>query len=1358
MSTPKSTRAAPPRRFRDYIFTRAVSHDLRLSDVSNAIMTHLTGTAGSGYGDDDVSSSIDIGFEFQFNETVYTKFVICTNGFMVLLDPAYNTFVSGDILTSDVSSNQSIRRPFLKNHVLLAPWFDNLLNVTNSALDIYGAGAANTKAKYGIAYDSELIGYDAVRYGIKYHVGQDPSGRRRLVVRWFSHSFQNWTNNPGSEYGVITFEAVLYADGTIEYRYAPMNPRGTGVNLNSTATCGMFLSGTTDFRDFAGACGYLSGSKARSEAPEGAFKYDPGYTDPTYGTIYSSVMRADLYWPAGVPGTGQHTVFRMSPPQNRRRELPRNVLRIQDTKESLPTVARTSDLKRTGIGKRSLFNDQLSVSFTSGTIMSMPSGMPVRFAQGSLYAGLYNDLYLSGGITITSSVSPSSIEQYVSPVDVKRISPFTDNGRPEQGMLLTSYYGTGSNIGEFGDSLLYPLQSKTQIKFSLPITKPTTMLEYTSSMYYYNRKQRSWFMPVNTNGKDLASSIGSLNKYWPEDARGFDPVGNVISSGSRVLVQQALAQTSPNWGPLVFSTPENRAIALTGEYPKSTQINAEYSPTNDELFTLPISQPFLIEKAVIEMPFQAGPGWFSDKTTCGFTVNSYALSQYSFDFAGPGITIALYNNRSSPVEAYNDLILSSTIIPHGDSYKNVKAQYIASNAVRFTPEGFPSFNATPGTVVVPDANNQFTGSITNLAVAGVSNGVVSQAQNSPQTITANHQRNFIMSEFMDMTDKAFAHRIYSVNTFGRSSRGFDPSGRSTFGKEYVTFESTVTNGKTPNPLFVSSSFENLPQHIKQVFEDAAVETIRLEFAIPLQASYPSPYLVMPGDKLFLALSKMRPVLYGDGTEFGGLVVQNFTGSGQHDVVLPTGNINITLYGSLLREGREYHNGLNQELTSDAIHEALGSEPVVDQFDVEYRGLHVGGMADDYVTGSLVSQIIVESKKQLITGSRGRVFSKYFARNQSVPESSPVTSAEVINNPSKSFRTQPWYERVGGQYGSPAIAFNERTWDSLMPSLVDCLKVDGTVPVGGIHNISEVFTVNRFNIPTSSESLGRASTMFFNRTASEIPYVPAHSNRTWSWAYPFEPKYLHVARQPSVDDSTKITVNSAIIIDGSSNTVIAPVVPVTSDLGFYPLFFGGSPTVTGIGAFIPIDAKLNSTIGGSTILSCSLNSTDMIKVMYGFGDVNSMMYSTVESDFMGHNHQPEFRDQQINSATGVNYVVGPVIRGWKFGVSSGVPEYSKVIFRQQTYGQFRDVLEQRLFTKFYQPMPEGGKPANSVLDGPVHVKFVDQNGNTTPPERTWSCNLSVEATASVPYVDGEMKNRGAIDVLNLNLNTSVISFV
>ena len=321
-----------------------------------------------------------------------------------------------------------------------------------------------------------------------------------------------------------------------------------------------------------------------------------------------------------------------------------------------------------------------------------------------------------------------------------------------------------------------------------------------------------------------------------------------------------------------------------------------------------------------------------------------------------------------------------------------------------------------------------------------------------------------------------------------------------------------------------------------------------------------------------------------------------------------------------------------------------------------------------------------------------------------------------------------------------------------------MKVDGTVPVGGIHNISEVFTVNRFNIPTSSESLGRASTMFFNRTASEIPYVPAHSNRTWSWAYPFEPKYLHVARQPSVDDSTKITVNSAIIIDGSSNTVIAPVVPVTSDLGFYPLFFGGSPTVTGIGAFIPIDAKLNSTIGGSTILSCSLNSTDMIKVMYGFGDVNSMMYSTVESDFMGHNHQPEFRDQQINSATGVNYVVGPVIRGWKFGVSSGVPEYSKVIFRQQTYGQFRDVLEQRLFTKFYQPMPEGGKPANSVLDGPVHVKFVDQNGNTTPPERTWSCNLSVEATASVPYVDGEMKNRGAIDVLNLNLNTSVISFV
>ena len=46
---------------------------------------------------------------------------------------------------------------------------------------------------------------------------------------------------------------------------------------------------------------------------------------------------------------------------------------------------------------------------------------------------------------------------------------------------------------------------------------------------------------------------------------------------------------------------------------------------------------------------------------------------------------------------------------------------------------------------------------------------------------------------------------------------------------------------------------------------------------------------------------------------------------QHDIKLTTGSINITLYGSLVSNGREFHDTLNQPLASDAIHEVVIGE-------------------------------------------------------------------------------------------------------------------------------------------------------------------------------------------------------------------------------------------------------------------------------------------------------------------------------------------------------------------------------------------------------------------------------------------------
>ena len=61
---------------------------------------------------------------------------------------------------------------------------------------------------------------------------------------------------------------------------------------------------------------------------------------------------------------------------------------------------------------------------------------------------------------------------------------------------------------------------------------------------------------------------------------------------------------------------------------------------------------------------------------------------------------------------------------------------------------------------------------------------------------------------------------------------------------------------------------------------------------------------------------------------------------------------ITLHGSLIRDSREANLSLNQNLSSDSIHEIIGAEPVLDQFQIEPRSSYYGSYLDEIVTGSM----------------------------------------------------------------------------------------------------------------------------------------------------------------------------------------------------------------------------------------------------------------------------------------------------------------------------------------------------------------------------------------------------------------------
>lgn len=1391
MPSSKALRAAPARTFENYTFNRIISPEVSLYPIATSAMERLI-NAGVQGADDGVSSAYEIGFDFNLDGVVYKKFIVSVNGWCILQDPTSSsipTAVMSQCMTTQYD-NTTILAPFgsSANHVLLCPWFDDLRNVYSdqqTLLTDFAAPTVPNQNRINLGLDISSVQYNQTIAGVRYKRTVDRSGVRCLIVRW------NSLSNYAAPTTLLKFDLVIYENGKIEFRYLNNSSITTSVSANENATIGIFLNNDASvdwrFRDFSYGLGYDDNKRPAYRL--GGAVYNASYTDNSIE--YTNSLRPDMHWP-GLRTQG--CIMSFVPPKNRRKVLPRQVLRSQDSIVRYPLTARTGDVERKGT-YLSPYDDRKSVNYSSG-VVDYPTRLQRVYAQDESSAIARLDVF--GDFEVTASIDKNSVDNFIGEYKTNYIAPFNEVNQPDQNGSIDAYYTTGSRIDELGLGLSSPLMSKTQIKLELPIEYSTKMFDVTSSIYYYNKTSRGFFVPRNAQaGKDIVRDpvMFLTAESYPEDARGFSALGTSVSSGSlpgsqttsRFQTDQVIGPVGTGFGP--FQTTRQSEI-LSRYYEKSIQNNSEYKTTSDEQFTLPINQPFLIEKVVFEMPFTMGAGWLNDKTTSGFQVKSggVIINDKSFDVAGPAITIALYNQTDAGTNVTRDLILTGTIIPSGDNIKNLKSYESRWAPVGpsipfylFAPEGFLSYGCTPSAVVSSNTGTNFTGSVVIPTIAGISNGITigyyalasDLATVTAGQVAANQQlvKKFLTNEFttIDYDFSAIVSYVKDIDVFGRSGKSFDPSGRSVFGKEFITTQGTAAGpGKFRNPLFVSSSYDDFPQRIKSAISDSAFSAI-IATALPLSNPIASPYLVMPGDKLTLAISKMRPAMYSMGTNpIDGSAQDYFTGSLRHDVSISTGSIKMTIYGSLLREASEFHDTLNSSIASNAIHETLGNDPVLDQFDVEPRSSYYGSTTDDYVTGSLLTRYSLGGRSYFVQGSRGKVFSKYLARTQAVPAETPSLGYEAVKNPSKSFRLQPWFERVGNDRTVQAASSTERYYDSMMPSLRLCFKVNGSeifildsassLQYGGPNN------VGRYNV----------GYMFFN---SFGPAIGIYDD-TWTWSYPFEPRYSKIPRELNIKS---IMTSNALLDEGSGTTVKIDKRSLTDVIFINRGFYGyskGSPGSSPVNNSYESWTDVNLSSNTSPLITGSMTFDDISKTMFGFGDANNVTYRDTISNagsyigsssngvepqpIYGGNHLPEFKENHYFPSQELQTAQGPVIRGWKYGVASGLPLFSKCIWRRNRYGQMRDMLEQRPYTKYYtiedSAMSMGVKSTKektNVLDGPISVRFVDSSGNTTSPELTWSQNLSFEVTSSFPYLDGEFRNRSEIDISTLNQSTVLI---
>lgn len=547
------------------------------------------------------------------------------------------------------------------------------------------------------------------------------------------------------------------------------------------------------------------------------------------------------------------------------------------------------------------------------------------------------------------------------------IKPFSEVGCFEQGNVTDSFFATGSNasIGETPGSFSRSLFGKEQVKMSFAVTARTSILPNTCSIYYFSPSNGTWSLPSGA----LSDIRGPLEKigltsnlrppppgesgvgygqFFIEDFVGFNYRGIALASGS-----QSVYRTAPYYGPWVqrvtdvsifnSSMPlsalnrDTQTEYLIGDYPKTINRNLDYIPNDSYTFSLPITSPFVIEKIVMQIPFCIGSGWLYDKTTSCFVTASKAnvlqdgsfvgsaANAYFLEQGGPGLTIAIYSKKLYGTGSIMDLVSKSFVTHASDISKEViLRKYFDDNLnLNFDIKGVDS--GSVDTVINLQPPNFFTGSIEIKSTAKISNGVNIYFDDRRSNVNTsqkfyNFAYNLISERYFSPTYSV----IGGVDAFGRASTGFSPSGGSIFGGEYVSATADVItkNDKILNPYYIEDL--NLRNQVLSSLTGSFQALIGGEKFVSavgdifIGSSKDSPYLVYPGEKLVLAVSKTRPAMStmkvnfttanlseGKAQLLSSSYYNDLRGAVGHDIQLNSGSINMTFYGSYVRAGDSY---------------------------------------------------------------------------------------------------------------------------------------------------------------------------------------------------------------------------------------------------------------------------------------------------------------------------------------------------------------------------------------------------------------------------------------------------------------------
>jgi len=395
------------------------------------------------------------------------------------------------------------------------------------------------------------------------------------------------------------------------------------------------------------------------------------------------------------------------------------------------------------------------------------------------------------------------------------------------------------------------------------------------------------------------------------------------------------------------------------------------------------------------------------------------------------------------------------------------------------------------------------------------------------------------------------------------------------------------------------------------------------------------------------------------------------------IKIQPGQIELTLYGSTLSADLPKKISLNQNLGTHTVHEHIGESSPSDQFMVAQVVDLSGSFSDNIVSGSSDATTIYEDKHPQ-TGEIVKLGRHVGGRASQGTQGE--TAARKIN-----YRLEDEQERI---------------YDTIMPDFGKLAQIDGMY----------------------------ADEFFESANGCTLITLGKHRNHIWPHAFPFEGRYIRkdIGRNDSIVDPATKQRNPEVKILFKDTTSATPH-PSPSSI----LINDAGQRVTG--SFVSPRNGNRSKQDNTTATSVRILESDAIRILYGIGDGPRGSYFA--QGVTSGNVPSETAVNQVGAASVIN------ISGFKYGVFNSRPQNTSAVFRRDSYGQFRDMLEPRIYTALR---------VNGETSFPVEQRFRSRQGQPLSNARrsdTDCSNISTYATSSLPFFDRPNdeppKNRDAV---------------